>query len=321
MYNKFSVVIFFVVMVFLGVVIDVYMQEVSVGQISCGDGFEVLVDFKFEFIYLFIGLVYVEGVEFGDVLKVIFYKVELQECGWNFILLGFGFFVDQFIEFYLCMYEMEFGDIYIVFSDKIKVFLNFFFGVMGVVLVMDEMFFIIFFCENGGNMDDLYMVEGIIIYFLVFVEGVLFFIGDVYVIQGMGEVCGIVIEVLMYIVYELEVFKGGCLIFELEYELDDFYVVMVIGMMVDEVVKKVVVFMVEYLVVEYGLGCNEVYVFCFLVGDLKIVEVVDVFNMLVVMYMFKDVFGIQGLIFWGCVVFSYRYSFGKFFNVIRLYFC
>lgn len=109
----------------------------------------------------------------------------------------------------------------------------------------------------------------------------------------MGEVCGMVIEVFMWFVYEIEVLKGGCFIDELEYEIDDYYVVIVFGISIDEVVKKVVKYMVGYLEVEYDLIFLEVYVLCFLVGDFKIVEVVDVLYMLVFMYMFKEVLGIK----------------------------
>ena len=291
-HNKFSAAIPPVVTVPSGAVIDVYTQEASAGQISCGDGPEVLADLKFEPIHPLTGPVYVEGAEPGDVLKVTLHKVELQECGWNSILPGFGFLADQFTEPYLRTYEMESGDTHIAFNDKIKVPLNPFPGVMGVAPATDEMLSTIPPRENGGNMDDPHMVEGTSIYFPVFVEGALFSIGDAHATQGMGEVCGTAIEAPMHIVYELEVLKGGRSIPEPEYESDDFYAVTAIGTTVDEAAKKAVAFMVEYLVAEHGLGRNEAYALCSLAGDLKIAEVVDVPNMLVAMHMSKDVLGI-----------------------------
>lgn len=291
-HNKFSAAIPPVITVPSGSVIDVYTQEASAGQISCGDGPEVLADLKFEPIHPLTGPVYVEGAEPGDVLKVKLHKVELTECGWNSILPGFGFLADQFTEPYLRTYEMESGDTHIQFNDKIQVPLNPFPGVMGVAPATEEMLSTIPPRENGGNMDDPHMVEGTTIYFPVFVEGALFSIGDAHATQGMGEVCGTAIEAPMHIVYEVEVLKGGRSIPEPEYEADDYYAVTAIGTTVDEAAKKAVEYMVNYLVAEHQLNRNEAYALCSLAGDLKIAEVVDVPNMLVAMHMSKEVLGI-----------------------------
>lgn len=137
---------------------------------------------SFDLIYLIIGFVYVEGVEVGDVLKVKIYKIDLVDWGWIVILLGFGFLVDDFKEFYLWIFVLKEGMISVLFKGKINVLLWLFLGVMGVVLVIEEMFFMIFFRVNGGNMDDFNIVEGIMVYFFVFVEGGFFSIGDVYVV-------------------------------------------------------------------------------------------------------------------------------------------
>ena len=165
-------------------------------------------------------------------------------------------------------------------------------GVMGVAPATGEMLSTIPPRENGGNMDDpQHMVEGVSVYFPVFVEGALFSIGDAHATQGMGEVCGTAIEAPMHIIYEVEVLKGGRSIKEPEYESDDYYAVTAIGTSIDEAAKKAVAYMVDYLVAEHDLNRNEAYALCSLAGDLKIAEVVDLPNMLVAMHMSKEVLG------------------------------
>jgi len=290
-HNKFSAAIPPVLKVPSGSIIDVYTQEASAGQISCGDGPEVLKDLKFEPIHPLTGPVYIEGADPGDVLKVKLLKVDLVDCGWNSILPGFGFLADKFKEPYLRTYDMKKGDTHISFNDKIKVPLRPFPGVMGVAPKTSEMLSTIPPRENGGNMDDPHMVEGTTIYFPVFVEGALFSIGDAHATQGMGEVCGTAIEAPMHIIYQVEVIKSKRSIPEPEYESDDYYAVTAIGTTIDEAARKAVEYMVNYLVEVHGLSRNEGYALCSLAGDLKIAEVVDVPNMLVSMHMSKDVLG------------------------------
>jgi len=292
-HSKFSSKIPPVLTVKSGAIIEAYTEEASDEQIKLGDGPEVLADIKFDPIHPLTGPVYVEGAEPGDVLKVKLLEVELQDWGWNSILPGFGFLAEDFTEPYLRTYETQSGQSHIDFTDKIKVPLKPFPGVMGVAPATGEMLSTIPPRENGGNMDDPNMVEGITVYFPVFVDGALFSIGDAHATQGAGEVCGTAIEAPMRFVYQIEVLKGVRSIREPEYETDDYYAVTAFATTIDEAAKKAVGFMVDYLVAEHNLNRNEAYALCSLAGDLKIAEVVDVPNMLVSMHMSKKVLGIK----------------------------
>ena len=141
-------------------------------------------------------------------------------------------------------------------------------------------------------MDNRYLTEGTTVHFPVFVEGALFSIGDTHAAQGMGEVCGTAIESPMRIIYEVNVIKGGRKIPEPQYETDEYYAVSAFAPTLDEAAKKATKFMIDYLVEEHGLDRSDAYVLCSLAGELKIAEVVDVPNFLVVMHMPKKVLGI-----------------------------
>jgi len=292
-HNKFSKDISPVLTVPSGAVIEVFTEEASDGQIKPGDTAEVLADLDFDPIHPLTGPVYVEGAAVGDVLKVTLHKIELQDWGWTAILPGFSFLADQFDEAFLKTYELQEGDKFVNFTDKIKVPLKPFPGVMGVAPATGEMLSTIPPRENGGNMDDPHLVEGTSVYFPVFVEGALFSIGDAHATQGMGEVCGTAIEAPMHIIYEVEVIKGQRAIKEPEYETDDYYAVTAVGTSIDEAAKKAVAYMVDYLVSEHDLNRNEAYALCSLAGDLKIAEVVDLPNMLVAMHISKEVLGMD----------------------------
>lgn len=292
-HNKFSRTIPPVLTVPSGAVIEAFTEEASDQQIKVGDGAEVLATVAFDPIHPLTGPVYVEGAQPGDVLKVTLHQIELQDWGWTAIMPGFGFLADQFTEPYLKTFQTKAGDTEVAFTDKIKVPLKPFPGVMGVAPDTEEMLSTIPPRENGGNMDDPHMTEGTVVYFPVFVEGALFSIGDTHATQGLGEVCGTAIEAPMRIVYQVEVLKNGRSIREPEYETDDYYAVTAIGTTIDEAAKKAVGFMVDYLVAEHGLGRNEAYALCSLAGDLQIAEVVDVPHMLVAMHISKAVLGMQ----------------------------
>jgi amidase len=62
---------------------------------------------------------------------------------------------------------------------------------------------------HGGNMDYNGFVEGVTVYFPVFVEGALFFLGDGHAVQGDGEIVGTGIEVSFDVRFTARVIKGS----------------------------------------------------------------------------------------------------------------
>ena len=205
---------------------------------------------------------------------------------------GFGFLAEEFERPYLKTFRFREGAADATFSDRIRIPLRPFAGVMGVAPRTDEMLSTIPPRANGGNMDNPFMTVGTTVYFPVFVPGALFSIGDTHAAQGLGEVCGTGIEAPMTIVLELNVLKGGRSIAEPEYENEEFYAVTAYGTTLDAAAKQATRYMIDYLVAEHGLTREEAYVLCSLAGELQIAEVVDVPHMLVAMHMPKAVLGI-----------------------------
>ena len=190
---------------------------------------------------------------------------------------------------YLKTYEFEEGSEYAQFSNDIAIPLSPFPGVMGVAPDTDEMLSTIPPRANRGNMDDLDIVEGVTVYFPIFVQGALFSIGDTHAAQGYGEVSGTGIEAPMRITYEVNVLKDSRQITEPQYETDKFYTVTAFALTLDEAAKKATRFMLDYLMEEYGLEQHEANMLSSVAADLKIAEVVDG-NVLVTMHISKSLF-------------------------------
>jgi amidase len=62
--------------------------------------------------------------------------------------------------------------------------------------------------EHGGNMDYRGFVEGVTVYFPVFVPGALFHLGDGHAVQGDGEIVGTGIEISMDVRFRVQLLKG-----------------------------------------------------------------------------------------------------------------
>jgi acetamidase/formamidase len=62
--------------------------------------------------------------------------------------------------------------------------------------------------QHGGNMDYRGFVQGVTVYFPVFVEGALFFVGDGHAVQGDGEIVGTGIEVSFDVQFTVNLLKG-----------------------------------------------------------------------------------------------------------------
>ncbi|MCZ6775154.1 MAG: acetamidase/formamidase family protein [Ignavibacteria bacterium] len=274
-----------------GAVIQVHTKEVTNNQLTIHSVAEDLRTLDFDPIHPLTGPVFVEGAEPGDVLAVTLHEIEVADWGWSAVIPGFGFLAEEFAEPYLKIFVLKEGETFARFSEKIRIPLSPFPGVMGVAPDTDSLLSTVPPRANGGNMDNPFLTEGTTVYFPVFVKGALFSIGDTHAAQGMGEVCGTAIETPMRIVYEVNVIKGKRKIQEPEYESEDYYAVTAFATTLDDAAKKATKYMIEYLVKEHRLERNEAYVLCSLAGDLKIAEVVDVPNVLVSMHMSKEVLG------------------------------
>jgi acetamidase/formamidase len=280
-----------VVRVHDGAIIEVHTQEASGGLINPGMTDEEYKDIVWpeKFGHPLTGPVYVEGAKPGDILAVKLHRIELKDWGWTSTDPGFAYLGEEFDEAHLKIYNFGDNSKHAMFSDDIAIPFNPFPGVMGVAPDTDEMLSTIPPRANGGNMDDPDMVEGVTVYFPIFVEGALFSIGDTHAAQGHGEVSGTAIEAPMRIIYEVNVLRDWRRITEPQYETDDFYAVTAFALTLDEAAKKATRFMIDYLVEERGLDRYDANMLCSAAADLKIAEVVDG-NVLVSMHIPKILF-------------------------------
>ena len=173
-----------------GSVVEVFTQEATGGQLSMESTAADVATLDFDRIHALTGPVYVEGAEPGDVLAVTLHDIEVGDWGWAAIVPGFGFLADVFTEPYLKLFELGPDATHAVFSDRIRLPLAPFAGVMGVAPDTDSLLVTIPPRANGGNMDNRHMTIGTTVYFPVFVAGALFSIGDAHAVQGNGEVSG-----------------------------------------------------------------------------------------------------------------------------------
>lgn len=288
-HNRFSARIPPVVRVASGAVIEAYTEEASDGQLSPSSTLQDLENLSFDPVHPLTGPVYVEGAEPGDVLAVTLLEIEVGEWGWSAVVPGFGFLAEEFDRPSLKLYTIEPGAETVEFAPGIEVPLRPFPGVMGVAPATDSMLSTIPPRANGGNMDNRHIVEGVTVYFPVFVEGALFSIGDTHAAQGDGEVSGTAIEAPMRIVYRIRVLEGQRRIQEPQYESEDFYAVTAYATTIDEAAQKATGYMIDYLNEVHGLPRIEAYMLASAAADLKISEVVDVPHVLVSMHIPKRV--------------------------------
>ncbi len=275
-----------------GAIVEVFTKEASDGQLFPTSTAEDILKVDFDPIHPLTGPIYVEGAQPGDVLAVTLHHIEIGSWGWAGIFPGFGLLADTFSTPYLKTFRFQPGDSVAVFSDKIRIPLRPFPGVMGVAPDTDSLLSTIPPRANGGNMDNPFLTEGVTVYFPVWVEGALFSIGDTHAAQGLGEVSGTAIETPMRIVLELNVHKGRT-IPEPQYETDTYYAVTAFATTLDEATRKATRYMIDYLVKEQNLSPEEAYVLASLSADLHIAEVVDVPHVLVAMHIPKSVLPIH----------------------------
>ena len=276
-----------------GAVIEVYTEETTDGQLNLESGLDDLINLDSSPIHPLTGPVYVEDAEAGDVLAVTLHEIEVGDWGFAAVMPGFGLLSGEIDGPYLRTFKLGKGSKHINFTDKIKIPLRPFPGVMGVAPDTDERLSTIPPRANGGNMDDPNIAVGTTVYFPVFVKGALFSIGDTHAVQGAGEVSGTAVEAPMRIIYQLKLIKGGRQFEEPQYETADSYVVTAFATTLDEAAKKATRYMINYLQEVHELSREDAYMLCSLAGDLKIAEVVDVPHMLVTMHMSKEVLGIK----------------------------
>ena len=106
--------------------------------------------------------------------------------------------------------------------------------------------------EHGGNMDYRGFVEGVKVYFPVFVPGALFHLGDGHALQGDGEIAGTGIEISMDVRVTVRVLKGKTIGWP-RGENDDFIFTVGNARPLDQCVQHATSEMLRWLQQDYGM--------------------------------------------------------------------
>jgi len=105
--------------------------------------------------------------------------------------------------------------------------------------------------EHGGNMDYRHFVQGVTVYFPVFVEGGLFHIGDGHAMQGDGEMAGTGIEISMDVQFTVRLRKQHAIGWP-RGENDEYIFTCGNARPLDQAVQHATTEMIRWLVNDYG---------------------------------------------------------------------
>jgi acetamidase/formamidase len=128
--------------------------------------------------------------------------------------------------------------------------------------------------KYGGNMDYKGLVADVSVYFPVFAEGALFYLGDGHAAQGCGEIVGTGIEISLDVRFSLRVHKGKTINWP-RGKSDTHLFCIGNARPLDQALQHATTEMLSLLVEDYGLTVNEA---SLLLGQVVEYEVANVFN-------------------------------------------
>jgi len=250
-------------------------------QIAEGDGYaEARLDF--DTLYHLSGPVFVEGAAPGDTLRIEILELEPGDWGWASVLPDLGLLPDDFHEPWAGTFDLRRrGTVEI--APGIRIPTSPFLGTMGTH--PDEPAQASAFPphKGGGNMDTRHLTAGSMLWLPIWCDGALFSCGDPHAAQGDGEVCVTAIECPMRATLRFTVehrtipaprFQTGGPLLKVD-ESAGHFGAMGIDPDLMSGARTAVRNAIAWLVDEHGLSAREAYVLCSLVGDLKILEIVD----------------------------------------------
>ena len=250
-------------------------------QIAEGDGYaEARLDF--DTLYHLSGPVFVEGAAPGDTLRIEILELEPGDWGWASVLPDLGLLPDDFHEPWAGTFDLRRrGTVEI--APGIWIPTSPFLGTMGTH--PDEPAQASAFPphKGGGNMDTRHLTAGSMLWLPIWCDGALFSCGDPHAAQGDGEVCVTAIECPMRATLRFTVehrtipaprFQTGGPLLKVD-ESAGHFGAMGIDPDLMSGARTAVRNAIAWLVDEHGLSAREAYVLCSLVGDLKILEIVD----------------------------------------------
>ena len=280
-----------------GDVVTFALRMAAHGQLAEGDRFDQA-RWDYDTMYHLLGPVHVDGARPGDTLRVEILELTPGDWGWCVIEPGLGLLPDEFPDGHLRSFDLR-DRTSVRFAPGIRLPLAPFLGTMGVHPGEPDPAPVFPPHRGGGNIDARHLVAGATLWLPVWCPGARFSCGDPHAMQGDGEVCVAALECDMTARLRLTVERRSIPTPQfrtpgpLTAQTDGagYHGTMGIGPDLMQGARTAVSAMVGWLVAEHGLSKPDAYMLCSLVGDLKILELVDAGSWNVGMTMPLSVFG------------------------------
>ena len=217
------------------------------------------------------GPIFIEGAEFGDLLKVTIEDLEIGEQGVMVTGPDLGVMGHRLEKMESKIIPIKDGQA--VFNDQVRLPLNPMIGVIGVAPDGKPVP-----CgtpgAHGGNMDTKLITKGAVLYFPVFAEGALFALGDFHAAMGDGEVSVSGIEVPGRATVTFDLIKGVHPNYPI-LQNEEGLALLVSAMTLDEAVKIAVEETIDLLLPYTELSVSEMTMLMSAAGETQISQVVD----------------------------------------------
>lgn len=217
------------------------------------------------------GPIFIEGAEFGDLLKVTIEDLKIGEQGVMVTGPDLGVMGHRLEKMESKIIPIKDGQA--VFNDQVRLPLNPMIGVIGVAPDGKPVP-----CgtpgAHGGNMDTKLITKGAVLYFPVFAEGALFALGDFHAAMGDGEVSVSGIEVPGRATVTFDLIKGVHPNYPI-LQNEEGLALLVSAMTLDEAVKIAVEETIDLLLPYTELSVSEMTMLMSAAGETQISQVVD----------------------------------------------
>lgn len=237
------------------------------------------------------GPIRLDGARPGDALGVEVVDVAVGPVGWTTLLGGFGLLADDFPEPYVVVSSI--GADHVEVGGIARLATAPFLGTVGVAPAAAGPHSVIPPRRVGGNLDCRDVRRGAVLWLPVEVEGALLSAGDPHAAQGDGEVCGTAVETTATAQLRLHLRRGAAPSAPwVELPAGTAPSAPMVGPRVVTTgvgpdlltgARDATRAMIDHLAATRGLDPRDAYVVCSVAGDLRIAEVVDAPNWVVVM--------------------------------------
>lgn len=217
------------------------------------------------------GPIFINGAQPGDTLKIIIDKIDVDAKGTVCAIEGEGTVGHKVSGSHSKIVPVKDG--FAEFSDDIKIPIKPMIGVIGVAPAEGSI--------NsgtpgkhGGNMDNVMVCEGAVLYLPVAVEGALLALGDIHAVMGDGEVGVTGLEIPADVTLTVEVIKGKAPEYPI-LENDEVFSIIVSKETVDEAADAASSLMVDFLKPRVDMPVEEIVMLMSLVGNVEVCQIVD----------------------------------------------